>query len=70
MGQYYESSYLQLYSYLSTPIRGYYCGPTGFVATVEGILDDLHIPATRRFTETFGPSQGFSVAAQAPATPV
>ncbi|GGN45280.1 NO-inducible flavohemoprotein [Deinococcus daejeonensis] len=48
----------------------YYCGPAGFVATVEGILDDLHIPATRRFTETFGPSQGFSVAAQAPATPV
>ncbi|MDO4246555.1 MAG: NO-inducible flavohemoprotein [Deinococcus sp.] len=39
----------------------YYCGPSGFVAAVEGILDELKVPAERRFTETFGPSQSFDV---------
>lgn len=39
----------------------YYCGPAGFVSTVEQILDELNIPANRRFTETFGPSQNFEL---------
>ncbi|UQN08144.1 NO-inducible flavohemoprotein [Deinococcus sp. QL22] len=39
----------------------YYCGPSGFAGAVEGLLDDLGVPAERRFTETFGPSQGFAV---------
>lgn len=38
----------------------YYCGPEGFTRAVEGILDRLHVPAERRFTETFGPSQDFA----------
>ncbi|EYB69468.1 flavohemoprotein [Deinococcus phoenicis] len=38
----------------------YYCGPEGFTRAVEGILDRLEIPAERRFTETFGPSQSFA----------
>lgn len=39
----------------------YYCGPTGFAGAVEGLLDDLGVPAARRFTETFGPSRSFAV---------
>lgn len=38
----------------------YYCGPAGFAGAVEAILDDLQVPAERRFTETFGPSQSFA----------
>lgn len=38
----------------------YYCGPEGFTRAVEGLLDRLHVPAERRFTETFGPSQDFA----------
>ncbi|GHG02779.1 flavohemoprotein [Deinococcus piscis] len=38
----------------------YYCGPVGFVDAVEALLDALRVPATQRFTETFGPSQSFS----------
>lgn len=38
----------------------YYCGPEGFTRAVENILDRLNVPAERRFTETFGPSQSFA----------
>ncbi|MBB5233952.1 NO-inducible flavohemoprotein [Deinococcus budaensis] len=38
----------------------YYCGPEGFTQAVENILDRLNVPAERRFTETFGPSQSFA----------
>ncbi|MBZ9713592.1 NO-inducible flavohemoprotein [Deinococcus multiflagellatus] len=37
----------------------YYCGPEGFTQAVECILDALQVPAERRLTETFGPSQTF-----------
>ena len=48
----------------------YFCGPTGFMATVEGILDELGVPVTRRFTETFGPNQQFILPAAALAAPI
>ncbi|MPY67464.1 hypothetical protein F8S09_12340 [Deinococcus sp. SDU3-2] len=38
----------------------YYCGPEGFTWAVETILGRLNVPAERRFTETFGPSQTFA----------
>lgn len=38
----------------------YSCGPEGFTKAVEDILDRLDVPAARRFTETFGPSQSFA----------
>lgn len=48
----------------------YFCGPAGFMTTVEGILDELGVPAARRFTETFGPSQQFVLPADALAAPI
>lgn len=38
----------------------YFCGPAGFSGAVEALLDELQVPAERRFTETFGPSQSFA----------
>lgn len=39
----------------------YYCGPAGFAAAVEALLDELNVPAERRHTETFGPSRNFDI---------
>ncbi|GGJ19592.1 flavohemoprotein [Deinococcus roseus] len=39
----------------------YYCGPAGFMQAVESILDDLQVPAARRFFEAFSPTQDFKV---------
>lgn len=47
--------------YLPTGDAEFYsCGPEGFGRALQGILDRLNVPATRRFTETFGPSQSFA----------
>lgn len=40
----------------------YYCGPIGFMAAMENILDELGIPAKRRFSETFAPDPSFTIA--------
>jgi ferredoxin-NADP reductase len=41
----------------------YYSGPTGFMAAVEHILDELGVEEHRRHTETFGPSASFAMKA-------
>lgn len=40
----------------------YYCGPLGFMAAMEIALDELKIPASRRFSETFAPDPSFTIA--------
>lgn len=45
----------------SGPAEYYYCGPTGFVAATEKMLDELQVSAQQRHTETFGPSQSFEL---------
>jgi nitric oxide dioxygenase len=37
----------------------YFSGPTGFMAAIEHILDDLGVAAERRHTETFAPAASF-----------
>lgn len=39
----------------------YYCGPIGFVAATEHILDELGVAAQRRHTEAFAPTTSFGV---------
>jgi len=38
----------------------YYCGPVGFMAAVEGILDELNIPLANRYSEAFAPDPSFA----------
>jgi nitric oxide dioxygenase len=37
----------------------YYCGPVGFMAGVEGILDELNVPLANRYSEAFAPDPSF-----------
>lgn len=37
----------------------YFCGPAGFSAAIEGLLNAAGVPRGQRFSETFGPSQSF-----------
>jgi nitric oxide dioxygenase len=39
----------------------YYCGPIGFMAATEHILDELGVAAQRRHTEAFAPTASFGV---------
>jgi len=45
----------------------YYCGPLGFMAAVEGALDDLGVPLGRRHSEAFAPDPSFAAGAPVPA---
>jgi nitric oxide dioxygenase len=40
----------------------YYCGPIGFMGAVERTLDELDVPSTHRFSETFAPDPSFTIA--------
>lgn len=40
----------------------YYCGPPGFMAAMERALDELRVPDSRRFSETFAPDPSFTIA--------
>lgn len=40
----------------------YYCGPIGFMGAVERTLDELNVPSTHRFSETFAPDPSFTIA--------
>jgi nitric oxide dioxygenase len=40
----------------------YYCGPIGFMGAMEALLDDMGVPAQRRFSETFAPDPSFTIA--------
>ncbi|GEM45048.1 NO-inducible flavohemoprotein [Deinococcus cellulosilyticus] len=51
----------KLLRYVPLDADFYYCGPVGFMQAIEGILDDLQVPANRRFFEAFGPTQDFKV---------
>lgn len=37
----------------------YYCGPVGFMAAVNEILDQLGVPLEQRYSETFAPDPSF-----------
>lgn len=39
----------------------YYCGPLGFMAGVEGALDELGVLPARRFSEAFAPDPSFGL---------
>lgn len=41
------------------PADFYYCGPVGFMAAVERILDTLKVPLADRFSEAFAPDPSF-----------
>jgi len=41
------------------PADFYYCGPVGFMAAVEGILNSLNVPLSDRYSEAFGPDPSF-----------
>jgi nitric oxide dioxygenase len=41
----------------------YFCGPKGFMATVDGLLADLGVSAERRHVEFFGPASALSAPA-------
>lgn len=43
------------------PADFYYCGPAGFMAAVEKILDALNIPQSSRYSEAFAPDPSFAV---------
>lgn len=45
----------------------YYCGPLGFMASVEGVLDELGVPMERRHSESFAPDPSFAADAAKPA---
>jgi len=45
----------------------YYCGPLGFMAAVEGALDDLGVSLERRHSEAFAPDPSFAANAPVPA---
>lgn len=38
----------------------YYCGPLGFMGAVEGVLDQLEVPLSRRYSEVFAPDPSFA----------
>jgi nitric oxide dioxygenase len=38
----------------------YYCGPIGFMAAMEAVLDELHVPLEQRHSEAFGPDPSFA----------
>lgn len=44
----------------------YYCGPIGFMAAMEGVLNELHVPLKQRHSETFGPDPSFAADAPLP----
>jgi nitric oxide dioxygenase len=46
----------------SDPADFYYCGPVGFMSSVDAALDGLGVPVTRRFSEAFAPDPSFVVA--------
>ncbi len=48
----------------------YYCGPLGFMAAVEGALDQLGVPLARRHSEAFAPDPSFAADASDPAPQV
>jgi Hemoglobin-like flavoprotein len=37
----------------------YYCGPVGFMAAVENLLDELNVPLSDRYSEAFAPDPSF-----------
>jgi len=39
----------------------YFCGPIGFMAATEHVLDELGVPAQRRHSEAFAPDESFGV---------
>ena len=39
----------------------YSCGPAGFMAAVNGMLEQLQVPDERRFSEAFAPDASFTV---------
>ena len=39
----------------------YYCGPIGFMAAAERVLNELGVPAQRRHSEAFAPDEFFGV---------
>jgi nitric oxide dioxygenase len=41
------------------PADYYYCGPVGFMAAVEGVLDSLNVPLSDRYSEAFAPDPSF-----------
>ena len=45
----------------------YYCGPLGFMAAVEGALDDLGVPLGCRHSEAFAPDPSFAAGVPVPA---
>ena len=47
---------------LSPNAQYYYCGPLGFMNAVENVLDELKVPDTQRFSETFAPDPSFTIA--------
>lgn len=46
----------------TTDAEYYYCGPKQFMASVDSILSDLGVPASRRHCEFFGPKQSLASA--------
>ena len=42
-------------------VEFYYCGPIGFMAATEHVLDELGVPAHRRHSEAFAPDESFVV---------
>lgn len=41
------------------PADFYYCGPLGFMAAVEAVLDELNVPIGNRYSESFAPDPSF-----------
>lgn len=39
----------------------YFCGPPGFMAAMENILEQLQVPVQRRHSEVFGPDPSFAL---------
>jgi nitric oxide dioxygenase len=44
----------------------YYCGPIGFMAAIEAVLHELHVPLEQRHSEAFGPDPSFAADAPVP----
>ncbi|WP_027856299.1 NO-inducible flavohemoprotein [Marinobacterium jannaschii] len=54
-----QLGYIDLATLQSCPAEAefYYCGPQPFMAAIEKLLDQCDIPAARRHSEVFGPSE-------------
>ncbi len=45
----------------AAPADVYYCGPIGFMTSMQTALDTLDVPQVRRFSEAFAPDLSFAV---------